>query len=259
MTFAEFREKLARLVGQDDRPLVVYSGLWQIGRSFDAPFVEVPQAILETLHDLAGSRRTLVMPTYTSGFRDGVFDLDSEPSQTGVLTELFRKSPGTLRTASAFFSFAARGPEAEKLAALRPRDAWGDGSVFEWMERENAHMIMVGESWDACSLKHRSEWLAQVPYRYLKEFKGTAIRGGKPEPLTERLFVRSLDPLVENIWHGIAPLFEAHGMGSFPIGGGHAAHMDAQELMKAMLGRLREDPFAFSHDPQAVRLLFSRP
>jgi hypothetical protein len=85
------------------------------------------------------------------------------------------------------------------------------------------------------------------------------IRGGKPEPLTERLFVRSLDPLVENIWHGIVPLFEAHGMRSFPIGGGHAAHMDAQELMKAMLGRLREDPFAFSHDPQAVRLLFSRP
>jgi aminoglycoside 3-N-acetyltransferase len=254
---SELKSLLKSFIPDDDKPIIIYSGLWYIGRAINIPFRDLPNVTLETLFELAGSRRTIVMPTYTNGFKNGLIDLDNEPSQTGVLTEIFRKSPGVKRTASAFFSFAAHGPEAAMLENLTPTDAWGDDSIFQWMEERDAHLLTIGEPWEACSLKHRSEWITQVPYRYLKEFKGKMIRKGKTVPLTERLFVRSLDPEVDIIWHNLIRLLESGGMKQTPVGAGHIGHMSSRQMLNVLVQKLKVDPFAFTHDPEKIRALFS--
>ena len=154
-------------------------------------------------------------------------------------------------------SILALGPDANYLEQLRPQDAWGDNSIYEWMEKTDAHLVSIGEPWDACSLKHRSEWLSKVSYRYLKEFEGEMIRNGKREPLKERLFVRSLDPLVQNNWSKVSELFKTVGMRSIPLGAAQLAHMNSKALIKVMLERLHEDPFAFVCEPDRVRAQFS--
>ena len=242
----EFREILQRFIPQDSRPVLIYSGLWYLGRSFSEPFSQLPGRLLDLVLDLVGTKRTLLMPTHSSGFKNGTINLDIEPSQTGALSETFRNAPGTLRTASSFFSFAAQGPDAQMLSDLRPKEDWGQGSVLEWVEENDAHLVMIGESWDACSLKHRAEWLSKVPYRYRKTFLGEMIKAGKRETLNECLFVRSLNPTVENVWGDLGPMFAAGGMQAVAFGGGQLAHMNAKALITQMQVRLADDAYAFT-------------
>lgn len=247
------RELFRAVVPDDDRPLAVYSGLWLFSRLISAPAREIPTLCIDALCGVAGPHRTIIMPTYTSGFRDGVIDLDKEPSQTGVITETFRRRSDSHRTASAFFSFAAIGPEASDLAELRPQDAWGTGSLFEWMEERDAHVVVLGEAFHRNSFVHRAEWLAQVPYRYRKTFTGTMTYRGKQESLTESLFVRSLDPEVTNDWHNLDPILMKAGMVKLRLGGGHISSMPSRMIVEVMLDELDRDPFCFTHDPDGLR------
>ena len=253
MKLAELQSILKSFVPDDGRPLVIYSGIWQFARRLEVPTREIPHRLIEVILNVAGPDRTVLMPTYTGGFREGVVDLDTEPSRTGVLTEAFRKHPDTLRTASAFFSFACSGPDASFLAALRPDDAWGDGSVLDWVEKNNAEIITLGESWDFVSITHLGEWKARVPYRYPKTFTGTMIYQGSRQSLTERLFVRSLSPDVHNNWRRLDTILPAIGMRSESLGSGQIASVSAQPLLAGQLEALEQDPFCFTQDPDSIR------
>lgn len=252
----ELKNQLEALIPQDSKPIVVYSGLWYIARAIDAPTKEIPALINRILIEIAKGR-TLVMPTYTDGFQDGTLNLDTEPSLTGVITEEFRLLPDAKRTASAFFSYAAIGPEADALSNLRPKDIWGDDSIFSWMEEQDAHLLMIGAPWDACSLKHRAEWLENIPYRYRKSFEGQLTLNTKTFSFTDTLFVRSLDPFVDNVWHGIHELFSEYGMNSVSVGSGQFAHMSSQKLIEAMRSKLKSNPYCFTQDPEKVSTYFS--
>jgi len=256
MTLKNLRELLARYLPQDGRPVVAYSGLFAIARALPVESRALPSALLDVLLDAVGARRTLLMPTYTNGYRDGFLDLDTEPGNTGMINETLRRKGGTWRTASAFWSFAARGPEAGTLGTLRPRDAWGEGSLFEWIQTTNAHVLALGVPWCMCSFLHRAEWLAQVPYRYLKEFSGTISLRGRREPLRERLFVRSLEPKAQNVWPRLDDLLATHGMQRVALGRGQVAEIGAQNLIQAVLSALQRDPLAFVRDPETLRIHF---
>jgi aminoglycoside 3-N-acetyltransferase len=83
-------------------------------------------ALLDDLQSLIGARGTLAMPTHPAyrqdpGFmhdkRDLVLSYDPgrTPSKVGLMSELFRRSPGVERSLHPLSSLAARGPEAAGL------------------------------------------------------------------------------------------------------------------------------------------------
>ena len=259
MSFPALRLALNGLLPRDSRPVVAYSGIWSLATAFEGERASLVSATRAELLEAVGSNRTLVMPTYTSGFKDGAIDLDRAPGMTGVLNEAIRTMPGSRRTASAFFSFTARGPAADALAALRPTDAWGDGSLFDWIEREDAHILLLGVPLPMCSFLHRVEWLARVPYRYLKDFVGEMVLDGRKELLRERLFVRNLDPLVENIWTGAEDLLGPHQLRRAPLGRGWVSVVGAKALLATLSPVLRRDRFAFVKNADVLRTHFSRP
>jgi aminoglycoside 3-N-acetyltransferase len=89
---------------------------------------EVASWLLRTLLDAAGDRVTLCMPTHPLYKADPGFMFDKSdlvlryshrrtPSRVGLLTELFRRQPGTVRSRHPLSSLAARGPRAEALLA----------------------------------------------------------------------------------------------------------------------------------------------
>jgi len=67
LEFQELRSILVRLLPPDQRPVVVYSGIYSISRIFSSPREELPGKILDMVLDVTGSR-TLLMPTYTNGY-----------------------------------------------------------------------------------------------------------------------------------------------------------------------------------------------
>ncbi|MDC0564415.1 AAC(3) family N-acetyltransferase, partial [Alphaproteobacteria bacterium] len=66
-------------------------------------------------------------------------------------------------------------------------------SVFEWLEKQNAQVVMLGCDWKYCTQFHRYEELAAVKYREFKTFKGTADYGEGAIFAESAMFVRSPD------------------------------------------------------------------
>lgn len=259
ITVEEFRERLNGLLGRDDRPVVVYSALWPIAKSFSALPAALSRVVLDVLLETVGPERTLLMPVFTDGFKDGRLDLDTEPGQSGMINNLLWKTPGARRTVSAFFSFVAHGPRAAEVSGLRPVDAWGRHSVYEWIEQTDAHLVVLGVPWSYCSFLHRIEWLARAPYRYPKLFSGEVIHEGKRIGLSEMLFVRSLEPLALNVWPNLDAILLSHGMKSHPVGHSHVAEIGARALISALMPVIRENPYAFVRSAEVLKEKFGLP
>jgi aminoglycoside N3'-acetyltransferase len=189
--------------------------------------------------------RSLLFPAFADGYRDGVCDLDRAPSSTGVLSERFLTRPGVVRTLSAFFSFGVGGPAAAEVADLLPADAWGDGSLYGWMEERNVRFVLLGTHPTHCSYLHRLEWLGRdhVRYRYPKTFAGQLVRNGRATACTETLYVRRLDPPAVNDFTVLTPLLAEAGMRAVRVRGVSVAGYSARPVRDAVLPALRRDPW----------------
>lgn len=258
MKFQKLETILSELLPKDSRPVVTYSGIWNIASAFEGDRKDLVPSTLETLLDAVGRHRTLAMPTYTSGFgTSGTLDLDTTPGFTGAVNESLRLLPDAKRSRSAFFSFASVGPEAAHLQALKPEHVWGAESLFEWIHLRDAHLIMIGVPLHMCSFLHRVEWLGRVPYRYEKSFSGNIILNGNKERLDEKLFVRSYDPMAENIWPEAEALLERAGlMQRRELGRGFVLHINAKALVDRLMKVMKDDPYAFVKNPEILRAKF---
>ncbi|MBK9140879.1 MAG: AAC(3) family N-acetyltransferase [Candidatus Melainabacteria bacterium] len=245
---SELEHVLASLVLDDeDSPVVVFSALWPFCKVLRVSPEKLCREIYGMLKELLGSKRDLLMPTFTGGFRNGSCNLDLEPSTTGILSEYFRTTVEAQRSLSAFFSYAISGPSTDEFVKLRPQHAWGDGSVYDWMEKRNASFLMIGTHPTHCSYLHRMEWLARevVFYRYPKKFSGTIIRNDVSYEIEETLFVRRLDPPppVVNDFTPITDCLISGGMRVVNFYGVSMAGMSARQMRDAFLPQLLSDPF----------------
>ncbi|MET4371918.1 aminoglycoside N3'-acetyltransferase [Bradyrhizobium sp. LB12.1] len=242
---SELRRLLGDLIGEHgNRPLVVFSALWPLARAMGMPGRAANEGVLSLLWEFGRSRRLFAMPAFTPGFRDAFCDLDSEPSTTGVLTDTFRRQSGVRRTVSAFFSFAVTGPQAADLVALRPAQAWGDGSVYHWFESEDVQFLMLGCHPTHCSYLHRAEQLLaeRIPYRFFKQKEGRVRHERRDFDLAEDLYVRILEPEVINDLTVLRPVLEQSGMTVADFAGAPVSVMGAKAMRDATLVALSADP-----------------
>ncbi len=240
---SEVRDAIKAAVGSDHRPVVVYSAVWPFFRELRQADHAAVESLLEVLLSVVG-QRTLLMPTFSSGFANGVCNLDVERSLTGVLSETFRRQAGTRRTLSAYFSFAVSGEDADAVAALQPVHAWGPDSVYEWMETRDACFLMLGTHPTQCSYLHRAEWLARelVSYRFDKTFQGQLVRDGRRISITETLYVRQMEPPVVNDFTVLAPVLSRAGMVTTSPRGVPIAAYHAKAALAETVAGLRRDP-----------------
>jgi aminoglycoside 3-N-acetyltransferase len=137
--------------------------------------------VLDALNTVVGESGTIVMPTFHPGFRyHGLFDRERSPSTSGVLSEAFRLSPGTLRTwFPAYNPVAVRGAQAPHYAAIRSATAFGPGSVFDDLVSADATVLLWGCRFhDGVAHVHWLEERHSVPYRAWEDFTGLVARDG---------------------------------------------------------------------------------
>ena len=239
----ELDSVLRELLSHNNRPIVIFSSAWPFFRAIGRANTEVAEELLHVVINAVG-KRSLLMPTFSGGYRNGLCDLDSTPSSTGVLSEAFRRKHGNVRTLSAFFSFSVRGAAIDEVSDLMPIDAWGDGSIYHWMEHQNVRFLMLGTDPTHCSYLHRVEWLLRdvIPYRYVKEFDGTLRRNGKNIQCREQLFVRCLKPEAENDFTALKSLLNSAGMVTTAVQGVPLALYDVQQVLRSVLPAMKRDP-----------------
>ncbi|MBV9123288.1 MAG: AAC(3) family N-acetyltransferase [Planctomycetes bacterium] len=83
-----------------------------------------PWDFLDFVLDYLGPEGTLAMPTHpVLGEKDGrlVYDVRRSPSSVGLLTELFRRRSGAIRSVYPYAAAAALGPRAEELVGQHER------------------------------------------------------------------------------------------------------------------------------------------
>jgi aminoglycoside 3-N-acetyltransferase len=156
LTPADVRAALRRAGVRRGSILTVHASLSRFGYMLGGP-----ATLVQALLDLLGPRGTLVMPTH-SNCALGVppYDARTSRSNTGAVTEYFRKLPGVLRGAHPTHSVAAFGPHAAELTGAQRPDRtpmdregfWGKlvdlkGDVLLFCPIRSATLFHAAEAW----------------------------------------------------------------------------------------------------------------
>ena len=140
--------------------------------SFDAfeGFRGRPTDVVAVLQGAVGSEGLLMMPTMTFAgtaveyARSGsVFDVSRTPSRMGLLTELFRRSPGVVRSVHPTHPVAMWGRDANAVAADHhlARTPCGVGTPFEALLKRQGKIVLLGTDISVLTFYHLLEELIE--------------------------------------------------------------------------------------------------
>ena len=129
------------------------------------------ETVIEALLMSVGDSGTIVMPTFTQ--KDFVNAYDTwhidKPSDTGYITEIFRKYPGSIRSDQATHSVTANGKQAKYItenhtAYGRRFGVFGDtpfcvSSPWQKLYDMNAKVVLIGVSMKYNTSKHLTEYI----------------------------------------------------------------------------------------------------
>lgn len=147
--------------------LFVHSSLRQIG-----PIDGGADALIDALLETVGTEGTLAMPAfnYSRPLPIPCFDVSSTPSRAGLLTEMYRRRPGTLRSLHPSHSVAAQGRRAPQfLAEHLEHGALTMGSPIDRMAQAGAYILLIGVTHLANSCIHIGESYAGIRKFYREE------------------------------------------------------------------------------------------
>jgi aminoglycoside N3'-acetyltransferase len=136
-------------------------------------FAGRPGELLEALRATIGADGTLVMPAYVTerpASATGLLDVETLPTYTGIVNELFRRSPGVLRSLHPRHSLCAEGPLAGELLTGHEACLYADGpdSPFDRLrQRDDAFILTLGLPAGFTSFLHWIEDIApeRLPLR----------------------------------------------------------------------------------------------
>lgn len=257
LTGRQFGEALESVLGKPDEVFAVFSGIYTFAHRFGLPVDQAADLLIETMLDVAGQTRTLVLPAFCFSFpAKGVFDVIRTPSEIGLLPNRALRRPDFHRSAKPMNSYVVAGPRANELLSLKCTTAWGPDGVMAWLNDVGASTCILGVPWsEACSLYHLAEEMERVPYRYFKRFTGELLRDGKHAGSCEEImFARSVT--VPPVWahDRIDRALEREGVirqSSEPQFSLSAA--STPDIVRVTRRMLQEDPYAYVVNAEAVR------
>lgn len=234
-----FRDAMSAVLPEGD-DVLIHASLGALGR-IDTSVEDVIEAIRAPM----GPEATLVMMTDTRSFaKTGRFSV-SQPSETGLLTETFRRMPGVLRSCVPMVSFAALGPRAEEYTQ-RYDSHLDDSATITRLLANDGRILLIGVTYNKCTLYHLSEERVGAPYNTYKTFLGTQVEDGhQVGPISQRYFVRSdlstrKNPLI------VGRLLEARGsVSARKVGDGWVRSFKARAFDACAMQAIRDDPDAF--------------
>lgn len=165
-------------------------------------FTGTVRDVIGALQESVGREGTIVMPTtpftgtavdWVAGGR--IFDAARTPSQMGLVTELFRRSPGVIRSVHPTHPVAAWGAHAEALTRDHHRAATpcGAGSPYLRLLDYDGKILLLGTGVTAFTFYHGVEELLE-PELPFSPFTAEVFhltsrdRDGTILPTTTRLF-----------------------------------------------------------------------
>lgn len=196
-------------------------------------------AVILALEEVITKEGLIMMPAFTYG--KGVYDPQETPSQTGAITEAFRKSSGVKRSLHPTHSLCAWGKDAEGFLSGHDREApFQKGSPLERFSREGGFVMLAGVTQVANSLIHVAQELAQLSY--LDRPKTVEVkRGAEVRKVTARRAGCSLG------FDKISPYLSGL-VNEFRVAESRVLFMKAEPVLNKAIEVLKEDPYILSCD-----------
>ena len=170
---------------------------------------------LDALVDKVGKDGTILVSTYNWDYCQGkIFDSKKTSSQVGGLGNTAIKRDDFKRTKHPIYSFCVKGKDSNYLTSIDPKNAFGKGTVFEYLYNNKAKNLFIGLDYKkALTFVHFPEEIVGVDYRYQKEFVSDYVEDGKLVKKGYQFYVREpskckmthidekLDKLLKNYWY----------------------------------------------------------
>ncbi len=156
--------------------------------------------LIDALIEAVGLDGTVMVRAFTWDFCEKKpFDILHSVSQVGALGNVAMKRRDFKRTQHPMYSWMVWGKYQEYLCNLSNICAFGEGTPFDFLCKNNAKMVRIGNTREwGLTQRHHAEKLAEVPYRFEKEFEGEYIDcNGNKSTKTYSMYVRQLDMQVE--------------------------------------------------------------
>lgn len=221
--------------------VLVHSALGQLGH-LEAGVEDVIDALIEAV----GPGGTVIVMTDTRSFsKTGRFSM-SQPSETGLLTELLRRRPQAQRSRVPMTSFAAIGPSANYYTQ-EYNSYLEEASTMARLLQRDAKIMLIGIGYEKCTLYHVAEERHGMPYNIYKTFEGVELDdcGKEIGPISQRYYVRAdmslkKDPSVAGV------MLEDRAQSLIlKLGEGKVRTFKARDFDRCCMDALDEDPQAF--------------
>ncbi|MBF0192632.1 MAG: AAC(3) family N-acetyltransferase [Magnetococcales bacterium] len=222
-------------------------------------FTGKSSAIIGVLQEVVGPSGLLLMPTLPfSGTalewaRSGaLFDARTTPSRSGLLTELFRRSPGVVRSLHPTHAVAAWGERAEAFCRAHPHCSTpcGEGSPYAELVTENGKILFLGASIEAMTFFHAAEALLEAHLPFSPFTRESFSLPSRTPSGTVMTVTRLFDPEVSRkrrIARLVPDLKRRGGWRHVRLGGAELLCLDARDVLAtlsemAAQGRYCYDP-----------------
>lgn len=205
-----------------------------------------PQTVIDALLEVLGEDGTLIMPTFNFDFCKGEpWDVRETPSHMGIITELVRQDPRSLRVFHPIYSFAIIGKQAEYLTKDRYKSSYEANSLFGKLRILDGKIMVIGLAYnDSMTFFHHIEEIEGCDYRYLKDFTGMVTdENGNTYEDTFQMLVRDIEKGVHTMVDPMAELAEERGLIKHrQIGEAAVKLMKANEIYEFTAREMRRDP-----------------
>jgi len=203
-------------------------------------------AVIDAFIEMVGTAGTLVMPAFPDDI-SRPFDAFATASDTGIITEVFRKKEGVIRSLHPTHSVCAYGKFAGEITEnhQNTQSPCGKGTPFHKICDLKGKIVLLGVDMNRNTLLHTAEDIAEM--EYLPESYDipapTYING---ERYPGRTYSIKKLPLGHRDFLKLTPLLRERGLVKEAfIGMAAVKVMDAEKLLGTSLGILQSDPDYF--------------
>jgi len=243
LTRADLAGGLRRAGIEAGNLLLVHSSFKSLG-----PVEGGPDTVIDALLEVLGPDGTLLMPSFQAGSefflvdRGCRFDVRHTPSGCGIITELFRRRPGVLRSLSPTHCTAGCGRLAGEVLAghERCRLSVGPGSPYHKLAETGGKILLLGVGHGANTTLHFVENVNGAPTICRTEYRPVVVDPDGVEIVVPTL--PHMPGLPRNYPNAEPPLLETGIQTCARIGGAEAKLVRAGPMAALIGERVRREP-----------------
>jgi aminoglycoside 3-N-acetyltransferase len=247
----ELKKTLESIRTANHEGIFISGNLARLGKgNFDSKEKQL-HGLIEALKSSFGNEVNIMTSTFSHDLIHSkkVYDRKITPSMHGAIANHFISLPESVRSHHPFSSFCAIGPDAEYLCGRNLPHAYGPLSPYDrLLSLRNPITISIGtEPRLSGSIVHHAEFMAHVPYRYIKEFLHPISIDNQLIHKKYYMHVTYLNAdlerdrnkkIFEKIYHEYIILKKS-------LGKGYIYAYNTKEIYDSMLHQMLDDPYVW--------------